>query len=125
MISLTLFHGTSISRATEIEVSGFQFRKGRTLSFGDGIYFYRNFQRAQDFAEQEYKTGSCVIEVEVLVPSEKIRTFSFPELENFPSHFNKCAFEENLYVIDASRDDGIYIVRPEALHVIRIIRRHA
>lgn len=124
-VALTLYHGTSAALADSIEVSGFQQRNVKFLSFGDGAYFYREISMAKSFAEQEFKANACVLEIEISVPKEKIRAFPYLELDNFPSYFNKVAIDEGLYVIDASKDDGIFVVRPEALHLIRVVRRHA
>jgi hypothetical protein len=121
MTSLTLYHGTSHLRARSIKTSGFQQKAAKYLSYGEGAYFYRDFHGARAFADLEYKAEGCVIEVRVVVPKLRIRVFPYLELQNGPRYFNETATAENLLVIDASRDDGIMVVRPEAFSLIGVV----
>ncbi|MCG5076632.1 hypothetical protein [Paraburkholderia tagetis] len=124
--SLILYHGTSHARADTIEATGFNFikRQHRALSFGDGVYFYRDLDKAREFAEGDHESNACVLEVEVNVPGNRLRVFNGSEILNDPSFFNQTAARENALVLDLTRDNGIYVVRPEGLSLISVRQRH-
>ena len=123
-VSLILFHGTSQSSASGIEKSGFTFLLSRSLSYGDGAYFYRDLDKALEHARQKSDADACVLEVEVTCPQERVWTISGYEKYNFdPSDFNKKAVEQRSLMLDVSIDDGIYVVRPEGLPLVRVRRR--
>jgi hypothetical protein len=122
-VSLTLFHGTNHEHAESIRSSGFVFTKTRYLSFGEGVYFYSTLQRAHRYADEDRGENARVLEVNITVPEDRLRVFSGSEVLNDASFFERVA-KENSFVLDLTRDDGVFVVRPQALHLLTISHIH-
>lgn len=128
VVKFRLFHGTAKERAEIIANSGFSFiprQKSMVcppLSYGDGVYFFQDEKFASDHALEYFRHEGYVVQVSVTVQSERVRKFSWYELNEYGSaKVNRIAVESNLQVIDATRDQGIVIVRPESLNLIEVV----
>lgn len=125
-MATALFHGTSSVIAQDIKSDGFVYFKPQSPSaFGPGFYFYSSLEKATVFAKDKWKDDYCVIEVTVKVNDNQIRKFKRFELENEGvPYIERKALEEGFLVVDATCDDGIVLVRPNASHLIQIIKIH-
>lgn len=116
-----LFHGTETARVDSLRKTGFHFESGAHLSFGDGVYFYIDPAKAERFARERFRDNGSVVVVDIPILPEHLKKMTFYELENWPGALNERAAKEDWHVIDASCDDGIFVVRPIAVKDIVII----
>ncbi|MNX26835.1 Poly(ADP-ribose) polymerase catalytic domain protein [compost metagenome] len=123
--SFILFHGTTRSNAIAIQETGFSYLKARSLAYGDGVYFYRDLEKALEYSRQKSEADACVLEVKFTCPQERVWKISGYEMHNFfPHQYNDKSVEKQSLILDISVDDRICVVRPEGLPLIRMCHRH-
>jgi len=115
--NLTLFHGTSVNLVKLIKDNGFSITKNKHLAYGPGIYCYQTLERAQQYSSEKFEEDGCVIRIDIEIPEEKYERFERFRLDSLSANQETIT---HLYVIDASVDDGIFVIKPNALHLIRI-----
>jgi hypothetical protein len=118
---LQLFHGTTHVSAESIRKNGFQFQKIGHLSFGDGCYFFSDAINAERFACHEFGEQAAVVAVEVVVRSDRIKKLFRYELDEGAHRINCRAEHGQWHVIDATTDEGIFVVRPNAVNLIKMV----
>jgi hypothetical protein len=121
LTTLKLFHGTSAAIAQELKKSGFGYTKTPALSFGDGCYFYDDADEAERFALEKHEGEAVVVVVELAAKSDRIKKMYRYELDEGGHKINQRAESAQSQVIDASTDDGIFVVRPISLSLIKIL----
>ena len=112
-----LYHGTSTEAAKLIAKQGFE--ESDKGSYGPGVYFFMSFSKALEFAEQEHKDRSAVIEAELYVWESNIRTYNLDEAQNLALPRKMPEIELH----DISCDGGVFVLKlsSESVKSLKII----